>query len=92
MSAEQHLTVVLPTELAERVQQHVGADGVAAYVTAAVERQLERDDVAELLEAIEGAHGAVTDEQIEAARALMLEADGQRGPTRGVTDPEATMS
>lgn len=62
------------------VRTRVGKRGFSAYVDAAVQRQIERDNLAELIAAHEAEHGALSDAEIDAARALLRgDADGGAG-------------
>ncbi|MEV8330001.1 hypothetical protein OG275_33680 [Streptomyces niveus] len=62
------------------VRARVGKRGFSAYVDAAVQRQIERDNLAELTAAHEVEHGAFSDAEIDAARALLRgDADGGVG-------------
>ena len=54
----------------EAVRSRVGKRGFSAYVDAAVRRQIERDNLAELTAAFEEAHGTFTRAELEAADAL----------------------
>ncbi|MEU2668540.1 hypothetical protein ABZ622_06635 [Streptomyces sp. NPDC007164] len=53
------------------VRARVGKRGFSAYVDAAVQRQIERDSLAELTNAHEAEHGALSRTEIDAARALL---------------------
>ncbi|MFD3525340.1 hypothetical protein [Streptomyces sp. NPDC058653] len=58
----------------------MGKRGFSVYVDAAVQRQIERDNLAELIAAHEAEHGVLSDAEIEAARALLRrDADGGVG-------------
>lgn len=52
------------------IRKRVGARGFSAYVDAAVQRQIERDLLEELLQANEAAIGAIPDELREEAAAI----------------------
>lgn len=56
------------------VNARVGSRGFSAYVEQAVQRQIEREDLAELVAANEEIHGPLTAEEIEAARSELSEA------------------
>ncbi|WP_318210779.1 MULTISPECIES: hypothetical protein [unclassified Streptomyces] len=58
----------------EAVNARVGSRGFSAYVEHAVQRQIERDNLAELVMANEEIHGPLTSEDIEEARAELREA------------------
>lgn len=70
----------------EAVNSPVGACGFSAYVEQAVQHQIKRDNLAELVAANEEIHGPLTSEEIEAARAELREA--QHRAVRGSTDVE----
>ena len=62
------------------VRGRVGRRGVSAYIEAAVQRQIERDNLDELIAAAEAEHGPVTEEEIAAKREALVRArDAQRG-------------
>ncbi|QKW48827.1 hypothetical protein [Streptomyces buecherae] len=56
----------------EAVRARVGKRGVSGYVEAAIQRQIERDGLAELIAANEEIHGPLTDEEIRAAEEKMF--------------------
>ncbi|MET9959126.1 hypothetical protein ABZ128_08570 [Streptomyces sp. NPDC006326] len=60
------------------VRARVGKRGVSPYVEAAIQRQIERDQLAELIAANEEIHGALTAEEIEAAEQEMFGDHRQR--------------
>jgi ligand-binding sensor domain-containing protein len=45
-----------------------GPSGLSAYVAAAVARQIERDNLNELIAVAEAEHGPITEEQVSARR------------------------
>ncbi|MEE1790762.1 hypothetical protein PUR28_08230 [Streptomyces sp. BE308] len=51
----------------EAVRARVGKRGISGYVEAAIQRQIERDDLAELIASNEEIHGPLTPEEIQAA-------------------------
>ena len=53
------------------VRSRVGRRGVSAYIEAAVQRQIERDTLDEIIAAAEAEHGPVTAEEIAAKRAAL---------------------
>ncbi|MEV6165372.1 hypothetical protein AB0L71_26295 [Streptomyces sp. NPDC052052] len=63
------------------VRARVGKRGFSAYVDAAVRRQIERDNLAELTERHEAEHGVLRHAEVEAARTLL------RGDTETCGDP-----
>ena len=50
----------------------IGKRGVSPYIEAAIQRQIERDNLAELIAANEEIHGALAPEEIEAAEREMF--------------------
>ncbi|MBZ3900887.1 hypothetical protein [Streptomyces griseiscabiei] len=60
------------------VRSRVGKRGISAYVEAAVRRQIERDQLDELIAANEELHGPLTQEEIDAAEHEMF-GDNQDG-------------
>ncbi|WP_149827531.1 hypothetical protein [Streptomyces tailanensis] len=54
------------------VRTRVGKRGLSAYVEAAVQRQIERDQLDELIAANEELHGPLTEEEIDAAEREMF--------------------
>ena len=56
------------------VRSRVGKRGVSAYIEAAVHRQIERDNLDEIIAAAEAEHGPVTPEEIAAKRAALATA------------------
>jgi hypothetical protein len=61
------------------VRGRVGRRGVSAYIEAAVQRQIERDNLDELIVAAEAEHGPITEEEIAVKREVLARArDAQR--------------
>jgi len=56
------------------VRNRVGKRGVSAYIEAAVHRQIERDNLDEIIAAAEAEHGPVAPEEIAAKRAALVAA------------------
>lgn len=56
------------------VRSRVGKRGVSAYIEAAVHRQIERDNLDEIIAAAEAEHGPVTADEIAAKRAALATA------------------
>ncbi|MEW2401051.1 hypothetical protein [Streptomyces sp. NPDC046862] len=54
------------------VRTRVGKRGISAYVEAAIQRQIERDQLDELIAANEELHGPLTQEEIDAAEREMF--------------------
>ncbi|MER5319295.1 CopG family transcriptional regulator [Streptosporangium roseum] len=62
--------VTIPEELAATVQARIGGAGFSAYVSKALARQVERDDLREIV-AAESQHGLVDRAGVEGKRALL---------------------
>lgn len=60
------------------VRGRAGRRGVSAYIEAAVQRQIERDNLDELIAAAEGEHGSITAEEIEAKRQQLAQLRGEQ--------------
>ena len=61
-------SITMPRDIAEAAKARSGPSGLSAYVAAAVARQIERDNLNELIQVAEAEHGPVTDEEIQALR------------------------
>jgi hypothetical protein len=61
-------SITMPRDIAEAAKARGGPSGLSAYVTAAVARQVERDNLNEIIQVAEAEHGPVTDEEIQALR------------------------
>jgi hypothetical protein len=71
-------SITLPRDIAEAARARSGPSGLSAYVAAAVARQVERDNLNELISVAEAEHGPITDEEIQAKRDLLLPAREQQ--------------
>lgn len=60
----QKYSISMPRDIAEAAHARSGPSGLSAYVTAAVTRQIERDNLAELIASAEEEHGPITAEEI----------------------------
>jgi hypothetical protein len=67
-SGTEKLSVTVPEGLAARIRERAGRGNVSAYVTHALLRQLEHDRLGDLVTELERIHGAVTDDELAAAR------------------------
>ncbi|MDX3238670.1 hypothetical protein PV392_23855 [Streptomyces sp. ME03-5709C] len=63
----ENISVSLPSELVGALRERAGRRGVSAYITEAVRHQLAMDGLAEIVADHEAEHGALTDQEIEAA-------------------------
>jgi hypothetical protein len=61
-------SITMPRDIAEAARARCGPSGLSAYVAAAVARQIERDNLNELITVAEAEHGPVTEEEISARR------------------------
>lgn len=71
-------SITMPRDIAEAAKARSGPSGLSAYVAAAVARQVERDNLNELVQVAEAEHGPVTDEEIQALRDQLHEARRQQ--------------
>ncbi|NEC67386.1 hypothetical protein [Streptomyces sp. SID9727] len=58
----------MPADLVSELRARTGRRGLSGYVTEAVRHQLAMDGLAEIVAAHEEEHGALTEQEIEAAR------------------------
>jgi hypothetical protein len=75
-------SITMPRDIAEAAKARSGPSGLSAYVAAAVARQIERDNLNELITVAEAEHGPVTDGEIQSLRDQLDEArreQNQRG-------------
>ena len=68
------LSISLPRELAETARERSGEQGLSAYVAAALVRQIERDNLNDLIVEAERVHGPVSESAVDAHRQRMREA------------------
>lgn len=68
------ISLTVPTIVMERVRERAPAGEVSAYVSQAVQRQLERDALSDLLAQMEAENGPVSDAEVEKALALWPDA------------------
>ncbi|MFE9413281.1 CopG family transcriptional regulator [Streptomyces sp. NPDC006704] len=61
-------SITMPRDIAEAAKARGGPSGLSAYVAAAVARQIERDNLNELIAVAEAEHGPITDEETRALR------------------------
>lgn len=77
-------SITMPRDIAEAAKARSGPSGLSAYVAAAVARQIERDNLNELITVAEAEHGPVTDEEVQALRNQLIQA--QRNQTEHGVD------
>jgi hypothetical protein len=75
----QKYSITMPRDVAEAARAHSGPSGLSAYVAAAVARQIERDNLNDLIAVAEAEHGPITDEEVQAKRDTLLRAREQQG-------------
>ncbi|WP_037912604.1 CopG family transcriptional regulator [Actinacidiphila yeochonensis] len=73
-------SITMPRDIAEAAKARGGPSGLSAYVTSAVARQIERDNLNELIQVAEAEHGPVTDEEIQSLRDQLLQARREQRP------------
>ncbi|WP_322763154.1 hypothetical protein [Frankia sp. Cr2] len=74
----QKYSITMPRDVAEAARARGGPSGLSAYVAAAVARQIERDNLNDLIAVAEAEHGPITDEEIQARRDALLRAREQQ--------------
>ncbi|MGK5448381.1 CopG family transcriptional regulator [Streptomyces radiopugnans] len=74
----QKYSITMPRDIAEAARARSGPSGLSSYVAAAVARQIERDDLNELIQVAEAEHGPVTEDEIQALRDQLQQARRQQ--------------
>jgi len=74
----------MPRNIAEAARARGGPSGLSAYVAAAVARQIERDNLNDIIAVAEAEIGPITDEEIQAKRDALRTLEQQ-----GASDPNA---
>ncbi|MFI6797096.1 CopG family transcriptional regulator [Streptosporangium canum] len=74
--------VTIPEELAATVQARIGGASFSAYVSKALARQVERDDLRAIVAAAESQHGPVDRAGVEGKRALLRTGPEDRSDSR----------
>ncbi|MEV0146437.1 MULTISPECIES: CopG family transcriptional regulator [unclassified Nonomuraea] len=77
--ATRKYSITMPRDIAEAARTRSGPSGLSAYVAAAVARQIERDDLNELISVAEAEHGPVTEEEIQERRQRLQYARERQG-------------
>ncbi|MBW1602341.1 CopG family transcriptional regulator [Streptomyces sp. JJ66] len=72
-------SISMPEGVAEAARTRAGSAGLSAYVAAAVARQLERDNLDELIAAGEAEHGPITEEDIRRKAEILRRAVEEQG-------------
>ncbi|MGP3959201.1 CopG family transcriptional regulator [Nonomuraea sp. 3N208] len=76
-------SITMPRDVAEAARARSGPSGLSAYVAAAVARQIERDNLNELIAVAEAEHGPITEEAIQARRDQLQRARVQQRQAGG---------
>ncbi|WP_329023322.1 CopG family transcriptional regulator [Streptomyces sp. NBC_00690] len=71
-------SITMPRDIAEAAKARSGPSGLSAYVAAAVARQIERDNLNEIIQVAEAEHGPISDEEIQSVRAQLHHARTQQ--------------
>ncbi|MET9717696.1 hypothetical protein ABZZ46_20055 [Streptomyces rochei] len=64
----ENISVSMPSELVNELRSRTGRRGLSGYITEAVRHQLAMDGLAEIVASHEEEHGALTEQEVEAAR------------------------
>ncbi|MGD0245280.1 MAG: CopG family transcriptional regulator [Streptosporangiaceae bacterium] len=75
-------SITMPRDIAEAARTRSGLSGLSAYVAAAVARQIERDNLNELIAVAEAEHGPITEEEVQARREELRRARTEQGNSR----------
>jgi hypothetical protein len=75
-------SITMPRDIAEAARARSGPSGLSGYVAAAVARQIERDNLNELIAVAEAEHGPVTEEEVQARREELRRARAGQGHPR----------
>jgi hypothetical protein len=75
-------SITMPRDIAEAARARSGPSGLSGYVAAAVARQIERDNLNELIAVAEAEHGPVTEEEVRARREELRRARTEQGHPR----------
>lgn len=79
----ENISVSMPAELVSELRSRTGRRGLSSYITEAVRRQLAMDGLAEIVAAHEEEHGALTGQEIEAARRELFGDENTEDVERG---------
>jgi hypothetical protein len=82
--ATRKYSITMPRDSAEAARARSGPSGLSSYVATAVARQIERDNLNELVAVAEADHGPIDDAEVQALRDQLHEV--RRRPTHGGTD------
>ncbi|MFC4504076.1 MULTISPECIES: CopG family transcriptional regulator [Streptomyces] len=71
-------SITMPRDIAEAAKARSGPSGLSAYVAAAVARQIERDNLNELIQVAQAEHGPIGEGEIQALRDQLHQARRQQ--------------
>ncbi|MDA5144304.1 MULTISPECIES: CopG family transcriptional regulator [Streptomyces] len=71
-------SITMPRDVAEAAKARSGHSGLSAYVAAAVARQIERDNLNELIQVAEAEHGPIAEGEIQSLRDQLHQAREQQ--------------
>ncbi len=74
----QKYSITMPRDIAEAARARSGPSGLSSYVAAAVARQIERDNLNDLIQVAEAEHGPITEEEVQALRDQLHQAREQQ--------------
>lgn len=66
-------SVTMPPEISEAIRERVGARGFSSYVALAVDHQLKRDALADVLADMEAEHGPVDEGEVDRLLAALVQ-------------------
>lgn len=76
-------SITMPRDIAEAARARSGPSGLSGYVAAAVARQIERDNLNDLIAVAEAEHGPITEEEVRARRDELRQARAEQGRRSG---------
>ncbi|MFD4018129.1 hypothetical protein [Streptomyces sindenensis] len=79
----ENISVSMPSELVSELRSRTGHRGLSSYITEAVRHQLAMDGLAEIVASHEEEHGALTEQEIEAARRELFGEENASDVERG---------
>jgi hypothetical protein len=77
----QKYSITMPRDVANAARARSGPSGFSAYVSAAVARQIERDNLNELIAVYEAEHGPISEAELQATRDELRRAREEQGAT-----------
>ncbi|WP_193458969.1 MULTISPECIES: CopG family transcriptional regulator [Streptomyces albogriseolus group] len=74
----QKYSITMPRDIPEAARARSGPSGLSSYVAAAVARQIERDNLNDLIQVAEAEHGTITEDEVQALRDQLHQARKQQ--------------